>query len=157
MVHRWKFILQNGGSDSNMCLELALEGERLCKAGDCRAGVAFFQAAIQAGTDDLRTLSAIYSQLGNAYFYLGDYVKAMQYHKHDLTLARSMGDKLGEAKSSGNLGNTLKVMGKFDEAMICCKRHLEISREIGDKVCCFFKLFLLLIRLCLCFVIVIMQ
>lgn len=118
----------------NMCLELALEGERLCKAGDCKSGVAFFQAAIQAGTDDLRILSAIYSQLGNAYFYLGDYVKAMQYHKLDLTLARNMGDKLGEAKSSGNLGNTLKVMGKFDEAMLCCKRHLEISREIGDKL-----------------------
>lgn len=79
------FQICDGGT---MCLELALEGERLCKAGDCRAGVAFFQAAIQAGTDDLRTLSAIYSQLGNAYFYLGDYNKAMQYHKHDLTLAR---------------------------------------------------------------------
>ncbi|KAJ8957072.1 hypothetical protein NQ318_007285 [Aromia moschata] len=80
--------VQDYDGSSNMCLELALEGERLCKAGDCRAGVAFFQAAIQAGTDDLRTLSAIYSQLGNAYFYLGDYGKAMQYHKHDLTLAR---------------------------------------------------------------------
>jgi len=96
--------------------------------------VTFFEAAIQAGTDDLRTLSAIYSQLGNAYFYLGDYVKAMTYHKHDLTLARTMGDKLGEAKASGNLGNTLKVMGKFDEATICCKRHLEISRDLTDKV-----------------------
>ncbi|XP_075990512.1 G-protein-signaling modulator pins isoform X2 [Anticarsia gemmatalis] len=117
-----------------MCLELALEGERLCKAGDCRAGVAFFQAAIQAGTDDLRTLSAIYSQLGNAYFYLGDYNMAMQYHKHDLTLARTMNDKLGEAKASGNLGNTLKVMGKFSEAIQCCKRHLEISRALGDKL-----------------------
>ena len=103
-----------------MCLELALEGERLCKSGDCRAGVAFFQvrikfqgfpcfcfprisffllqAAIQAGTDDLRTLSAIYSQLGNAYFYLGDYSKAMQYHKLDLTLARSMNDSMGEGE-----------------------------------------------------------
>ncbi|XP_035439369.1 G-protein-signaling modulator 2 [Spodoptera frugiperda] len=121
----------DGGS---MCLELALEGERLCKAGDCRAGVAFFQAAIQAGTDDLRTLSAIYSQLGNAYFYLGDYNMAMQYHKHDLTLARTMNDKLGEAKASGNLGNTLKVMGKFTEAIQCCKRHLEISRSLGDKL-----------------------
>lgn len=80
--------LQNYNDGSNMCLELALEGERLCKSGDCRAGVAFFQAAIQAGTDDLRTLSAIYSQLGNAYFYLGDYAKAVQYHKHDLTLAK---------------------------------------------------------------------
>ncbi|XP_046652382.1 G-protein-signaling modulator 2-like isoform X1 [Daphnia pulicaria] len=120
--------------DNSTCLELALEGERLCKAGDCRAGVAFFEAAIQAGTDDLRTLSAIYSQLGNAYFYLGDYTKAMQYHKHDLTLARTMGDRLGEAKASGNLGNTLKVMGRFDEAVLCCKRHLDISRELTDKV-----------------------
>uniref|UniRef100_A0A1Q3FAH9 Putative g-alpha gtpase interaction protein n=1 Tax=Culex tarsalis TaxID=7177 RepID=A0A1Q3FAH9_CULTA len=117
-----------------MCLELALEGERLCKSGDCRAGVAFFQAAIQAGTDDLRTLSAIYSQLGNAYFYLGDYTKAMQYHKHDLTLARSMNDKLGEAKSSGNLGNTLKVMGRFDEAAIFCQRHLAIAQSLGDRL-----------------------
>ncbi|XP_057661138.1 G-protein-signaling modulator 2 isoform X4 [Diorhabda carinulata] len=125
---------QEYDGSGNMCLELALEGERLCKAGDCKAGVAFFQAAIQAGTDDLRTLSAIYSQLGNAYFYLGDYGKAMQYHKHDLTLARTMGDKLGEAKSSGNLGNTLKVMGKFDEAVVCCKRHLELSRELEDKL-----------------------
>ncbi|XP_022906171.2 G-protein-signaling modulator 2 isoform X1 [Onthophagus taurus] len=125
---------QGYDGSSNMCLELALEGERLCKAGDCRAGVAFFQAAIQAGTDDLRTLSAIYSQLGNAYFYLGDYGKAMQYHKHDLTLARTMGDKLGEAKASGNLGNTLKVMGRFDEAVVCCKRQLELSRELDDKL-----------------------
>lgn len=109
-------------------------GERLCKSGDCRAGVAFFQAAIQAGTDDLRTLSAIYSQLGNAYFYLGEYNKAMQYHQLDLTLARSMNDKLGEAKSSGNLGNTLKVMGKFDEAAVCCDRHLSLSRQLGDKL-----------------------
>lgn len=50
------------------------------------------------------------------------------------SLCRTLGDKPGEAKSSGNLGNTLKVMGNFDEAMICCKRHLEIARELGDKV-----------------------
>ncbi|XP_055850972.1 G-protein-signaling modulator 2 [Episyrphus balteatus] len=125
---------QTTNDASSMCLELALEGERLCKAGDCRAGVAFFLAAVQAGTDDLRTLSAIYSQLGNAYFYLGDYSKAMQYHKLDLTLARSMNDKLGEAKSSGNLGNTLKVMGRFDEAVICCDRHLTLARQLGDRL-----------------------
>ena len=50
--------------DNDTCLELALEGEKLCKAGKCRDGVAFFEAALQAGTDDFRTLSAIYSQLG---------------------------------------------------------------------------------------------
>lgn len=70
------------------CLELALEGERLCKVGDYRAGVSFFEAAIQVGTEDLQVLSAIYSQLGNAYFHLHDYSKALEFHRHDLTLTR---------------------------------------------------------------------
>ncbi|KAL8559818.1 G-protein-signaling modulator 2 [Nucella lapillus] len=116
------------------CMELALQGERLCKAGDCRAGVQFFEAAVQAGTDDLKTLGAIYSQLGNAYFYLQDYAKALEYHKHDLNLARTCQDRVGEAKASGNLGNTLKVIGKYDEAIVCCMRHLEISRDLNDKL-----------------------
>ncbi|XP_038601732.1 G-protein-signaling modulator 1 [Tachyglossus aculeatus] len=116
------------------CLELALEGERLCKAGDFKVGTTFFEAAVQVGTEDLKTLSAIYSQLGNAYFYLKEYSKALEYHKHDLTLARTIGDRIGEAKASGNLGNTLKILGQFDEAIACCQRHLDISQEQGDKV-----------------------
>uniref|UniRef100_A0AAQ4NWV7 G protein signaling modulator 1b n=1 Tax=Gasterosteus aculeatus aculeatus TaxID=481459 RepID=A0AAQ4NWV7_GASAC len=116
------------------CLELALEGERLCKAGDFKGGTAFFEAAVQVGTEDLKTLSAIYSQLGNAYFYLKEYGKALEYHKHDLTLARTIGDRIGEGKASGNLGNTLKVLGRFDEAVVCCQRHLDISQEQRDKV-----------------------
>ncbi|RVE65930.1 hypothetical protein OJAV_G00120950 [Oryzias javanicus] len=116
------------------CLELALEGERLCKAGDFKDGTAFFEAAVQVGTEDLKTLSAIYSQLGNAYFYLKEYGKALEYHKHDLNLARNIGDRIGEGKASSNLGNTLKVLGQFDEAIVCCQRHLDISQEQGDKV-----------------------
>uniref|UniRef100_A0A8C7IML6 G protein signaling modulator 1b n=1 Tax=Oncorhynchus kisutch TaxID=8019 RepID=A0A8C7IML6_ONCKI len=116
------------------CLELALEGERLCKAGDFKGGTAFFEASVQVGTEDLKTLSAIYSQLGNAYFYLKEYGKALEYHRHDLTLARTIGDRIGEGKASGNLGNTLKVLGRFDEAAVCCQRHLDISQEQGDKV-----------------------
>ncbi|XP_006789052.1 G-protein-signaling modulator 1b isoform X1 [Neolamprologus brichardi] len=116
------------------CLELALEGERLCKAGDFKGGTAFFEAAVKVGTEDLKTLSAIYSQLGNAYFYFKEYGKALEYHRHDLTLARTIGDRIGEGKASGNLGNTLKVLGRFDEAAVCCQRHLDISQEQGDKV-----------------------
>uniref|UniRef100_A0A673IXU7 G-protein-signaling modulator 2-like n=1 Tax=Sinocyclocheilus rhinocerous TaxID=307959 RepID=A0A673IXU7_9TELE len=116
------------------CLELALEGERLCKVGDYLAGVSFFESAIQVGTEDLQILSAIYSQLGNAYFHLHDYNKALEYHRHDLTLTRTIGDQLGEAKASGNLGNTLKVLCRYDEAAVCCQRHLDISRMLHDKV-----------------------
>ncbi|KAI2805730.1 G-protein-signaling modulator 2 [Blomia tropicalis] len=120
--------------DSVSCLELALEGERLCKVGDFGAGVAFFEAAVKCGTTDMKTLAAIYSQLGNAYFYLGNYPKAMEYHKLDLTVAKSISDRIGEAKASGNLGNTLKMMSQYDGAISYCKQHLEISRELNDKV-----------------------
>uniref|UniRef100_A0A672RSJ8 G-protein-signaling modulator 2-like n=1 Tax=Sinocyclocheilus grahami TaxID=75366 RepID=A0A672RSJ8_SINGR len=116
------------------CLDLALEGERLCKVGDYSAGVSFFEAAMQVGTEDLQVLSAVYSQLGNAYFHLHDYSKALDFHHHDLTLTRTTGDRLGEAKASGNLGNTLKVLGRFDEAVVCCQRHLDIAKELSDKV-----------------------
>uniref|UniRef100_A0A3Q1FVM5 G-protein-signaling modulator 2-like n=1 Tax=Acanthochromis polyacanthus TaxID=80966 RepID=A0A3Q1FVM5_9TELE len=116
------------------CLDLALEGERLCKAGDYRAGVSFFESAIQVGTEDLQILSAIYSQLGNAYFHLQEYNKALEYHRHDLTLTRTIGDEVGEAKASGNLGNTLKLLGRYEEAVVCCQRHLDITRAIYDKV-----------------------
>uniref|UniRef100_A0A672RKS9 G-protein-signaling modulator 1-like n=1 Tax=Sinocyclocheilus grahami TaxID=75366 RepID=A0A672RKS9_SINGR len=125
---------QSFSSKHASCLELALEGERLCKAGDFKGGTAFFEAAVQVGTEDLKTLSAIYSQLGNAYFYLKEYGKALEYHRHDLTLARTIGDRIGEGKASGNLGNTLKVLGRYDEAVVCCQRHLDISQEQGDKV-----------------------
>uniref|UniRef100_A0A3B3RT93 G protein signaling modulator 1 n=1 Tax=Paramormyrops kingsleyae TaxID=1676925 RepID=A0A3B3RT93_9TELE len=116
------------------CLDLALEGERLCKVGNFKEGAAYFEAAVQVGTEDLKTLSAIYSQLGNAYFYLKEYGKALEFHRHDLTLARTIGDRIGEGKASGNLGNTLKVLARYDEAVVCCQRHLDISREQEDKV-----------------------
>ncbi|NXC13473.1 GPSM1 protein, partial [Corythaeola cristata] len=47
---------------------------------------------------------------------------------------RTIGDRIGEAKASGNLGNTLKILGQFEEAVVCCQRHLDISQEQGDKV-----------------------
>lgn len=44
-IHSFAFLSQSNNDGSSMCLELALEGERLCKSGDCRAGVAFFQVS----------------------------------------------------------------------------------------------------------------
>ncbi|OQR68291.1 G-protein-signaling modulator 2-like, partial [Tropilaelaps mercedesae] len=120
--------------DPTMCLELALEGERLCKSGDFTAGVAFLEAAVRLGTDDARVLSAIYSQLGNAYFYLADYERALRFHELDLKIVQAQRDALGEAKASGNLGNTLKMLGRFDEATLFCERHLVISRRENDKI-----------------------
>ena len=58
----------------------------------------------------------------------------MVFHCLLLLCHRAIGDRLGEAKASGNLGNTLKVLGKYEEAVVCCQRHLDISRELNDRV-----------------------
>ena len=116
------------------CNELAAEGERLCKDGCWEQGIDRLEAAIRTGTSDIKTLSALYSQLGNAYFCLENYSKSLEYHKQDLTLARSMGDKLGEAKACGNIGSALKALGQFDESIACCRMQLDLARGIADKV-----------------------
>ena len=116
------------------CNELALEGERLCKEGRWEEGVERLETAARVGTQDLKTLSALYSQLGNAYFYMENYSKSLEYHKQDLTLARTLSDKLGEAKACGNIGSALKALGQFDESVACCRMQLDIAREISDKV-----------------------
>lgn len=113
-------------------MELALEGERLCKAGDLVNGIRFFEEAVKVGTSDERTISAIYSQLGNAYFYLEDFEKALKYHELDVELVKSIGDREAEAKACGNLGNTLKMIDEFDRAAILCKRSQEISKSLND-------------------------
>jgi len=50
------------------------------------------------------------------------------------SIVRTMSDRAGEAKASGNLGNTLKVLGRYDEAIVCCERHLELAKCMADKV-----------------------
>lgn len=59
---------------------------------------------------------------------------ALSLAAHSSLPSRTIGDRMGEAKASGNLGNTLKVLGRFDEAVVCCQRHLDIAQEQGDKV-----------------------
>ena len=132
--------------------ELASEGERLCKSNDCSKGIKCFEAAIQLYDEQkdehrtesdqlklLQTMSIIFNQMGNAYFYLQDYLKALEYHKKDLELSEEFGDESGKAKACGNIGNTLQLLGDYDEAILYSLRNLEISQKLNDSVSVSFK------------------
>ncbi|KAF6771419.1 hypothetical protein AHF37_09910 [Paragonimus kellicotti] len=119
---------------SASCLKLAIEGERLCRAGELRNGISCFHSALSNGTDDLRCLSAIYCQLGNAYFCRQNYTEALEYHRWDFTLARLTNDMVSENQASGNLGNTLKMLGKYDEAILCFNSQLDIAKQLSNQV-----------------------
>ena len=43
---------------------------------------------MEIGTSDMLLVTAIYSQLGNAYYARRDYAKANEYHSRDLMLSR---------------------------------------------------------------------
>ncbi|VDD82427.1 unnamed protein product [Mesocestoides corti] len=76
-------------SNPRSCLELALEAERLCKTTkDYQTAIRLFRQALSVGTDDIAVLSAVYSQLGNAYFYEHDFLNALEFHRWDLSLSR---------------------------------------------------------------------
>jgi tetratricopeptide (TPR) repeat protein len=151
--------INNSSSNNKMSVnELASEGERLCKSGDCLTGIKYFEEALKiydkqllanATTNDtnntpnesnpnnlklLQTMAIIYNQMGNAYFNLQDYARALEYHKKDLELSEQFGDEPGRAKACGNVGNALQLLGDYDEAILYLLRNLDISKKLNDAV-----------------------
>jgi tetratricopeptide (TPR) repeat protein len=73
------------------------------------------------------------ANLGNAYYSLGDYRKAIELHEQALAIAREIGDRRGEGQDLGNLGNTYNSLGEYRKATEFYNQHLKIAREIGDQ------------------------
>ena len=46
----------------------------------------------------------MYGKIGCGYRSQGDYVKAIEYHKQDLAIAKEVGDRAGEGTAYRNLG-----------------------------------------------------
>ncbi|VDP56073.1 unnamed protein product [Heligmosomoides polygyrus] len=116
------------------CLDLAKEGERFCREGKFRDAIPLFLDALVLGTNDLSILSAIYCQLGNAYYSTNDMQKAFTYHCYDMMIAKLMDDQVGEAKACGNIGNVLKMQNLFTDAIVFTDRQLALAKQLEDKV-----------------------
>ena len=71
--------------------------------------------------------------LGIAYYSLGDFRKAIEYHERHLKISKEVGDRAGEGKAYGNLGNAYRNVGDFQKAIEYHERHLKISKEVGDR------------------------
>ncbi|VDN51706.1 unnamed protein product [Dracunculus medinensis] len=118
-------------------LALAQEGERLCRENNMKSGIKYLELALEKKVDlggrSLEAVSAIYSQLGNAYFSLRNFEKALEYHQYDLETAKILAEKSGLAKAHGNLANTYKALGSYDNAYDHAVDHLRLARELNDK------------------------
>ena len=70
--------------------------------------------------------------LGNAYYNLGDFKKAIEYHNRSLKIAKKVGDKHGEGNAYGNLGYAYCHLGDCKKAIGYHNLHLKIAKEVGD-------------------------
>ena len=75
-----------------------------------------------------------YGYLGTAYHDLGDFQKAMEYHKRYFDISKEVGDRAGEGRAYGNLGNDYYSLADFQKVIECHEQLLKISKEVGDKV-----------------------
>jgi G-protein signaling modulator 2 len=114
-------------------VDLAIRGERLCRDGEWSEGIKCLEDALEMGPTDPVTLSALYSQLGNAHFFIKSYDKAVDIYRRGLELARQESDRRAEANVAANMSNTFKVIGKYEDSLKMCHLHLEICRELEDK------------------------
>ncbi len=80
-----------------------------------------------------RNYAASLSSLGNAYCFLGEYQKAIEFHQQCLAIDREIGDRGGEAASYNNLGSVYNSLGEYQKAIEFHQQSLAIKREIGDR------------------------
>ncbi|XP_044158355.1 G-protein-signaling modulator 2-like [Bufo gargarizans] len=75
-----------------------------------------------------------YSNLGNAFIFLGEFEMAAEYYKRTLQLARQLKDRAVEAQSCYSLGNTYTLLQDYEKAIDYHLKHLVIAKELNDRV-----------------------
>ncbi len=71
--------------------------------------------------------------LGNCYFGLGEYRRAIDLHDQALVISREIGDRQCEGAALGGLGRCYAILGEYRRAIDLHDQALVISREIGDR------------------------
>ncbi len=91
-----------------------------------------------------RDEGATWGNLGLAHLMLSDRRRALECLSKQLTITRTISDKLGELNAMHNIGVTHMEMEKPRKALGCWKQALSLAREISDRL----KETELLIRMC---------
>ena len=71
--------------------------------------------------------------LGNAFYHLGEYRKAISFYKRRLIIAIEIKDRPGEGNVLGNLGRAYAALSEPRRAIEFFKQALTFAREDGDK------------------------
>ena len=82
---------------------------------------------------DRAGMGRAFGNLGNSFHSVGQFARAIEYHKEHLEIAKEFGDRAGTGRAFGNLGNSYNSLSEFPRAMYCYKNQLNIAVELGDR------------------------
>jgi tetratricopeptide (TPR) repeat protein len=127
----------------NICKDLRDKGEysdMLCsigivcyQMGDHDAALEhYFQSQRLMSTSDVRRLSRVFNNIGNVYFALELYEKALDFHTRALTVRKKIGNRNLIGDSLNNCGNCYLKLGKMKLAIDHLTRAFEMKRRTGD-------------------------
>jgi tetratricopeptide (TPR) repeat protein len=71
--------------------------------------------------------------LGNCYYFLGQYEKAIAIYQQYHDISKEIGDRQGVANSLCGLGNCYNSLGQYEKAIAIYQQYHDISKEIGDR------------------------
>jgi tetratricopeptide (TPR) repeat protein len=96
--------------------------------------IAFYTQALEIAREigDRRGEGTHLSNLGLAYYSLGQVEEAIKYHTQALEIAREIGDRRMEGSVLGSLGMA-RDLGQVEEIIASYTQALEIARQIGDR------------------------
>jgi CHAT domain-containing protein/uncharacterized protein HemY len=118
------------------------EADRLFNQGVEQAQTSQFAAALQSWEQALKIYREIKDRqgegqslgyLGAAYYFLGDYPKAIHYLQQSLAILREVKDRKGEGGVLGYLGLAYYSLGDYPKAIDYHQQRLKIAREIKDR------------------------
>ncbi|XP_014790024.2 G-protein-signaling modulator 2, partial [Octopus bimaculoides] len=82
---------------------------------------------------DMASVGRACGNLGNTYYLLGDFKKAIHYHERRLAIAKEFGDRSAERRAYTNLGNAYIFLGEFENAAEHYHKTLQIAKQLLDK------------------------
>ncbi len=80
-----------------------------------------------------RLIGTISSHLGIAHNSMGDYDKAIEYHKRSIEIATERRDNEAAAAFHSQLGNVYQYQCRHEKAIQTYKKSLELARSLGDE------------------------
>ncbi len=101
--------------------------------GEYNKALPFAKASIEIWETQDETMAGQLLNLGNLYFYLGDFKTAADYHLQGLRLFEKLKNLRGQAYCLHSLGNDFFNMNQLATAKKYYEQSLQMKEQLGDK------------------------